>query len=126
MAAAAALIGLVSGCGSSRKSSQSTATLSGPRTIFVYEARGGGHTVTPAAIEATIVIMRKRANDIGAANVIRQSGADRITVELAASSTPREPVVAKSAQLLFYDWEPNVIGADGKPAPSEAIVTGGQ
>ena len=32
--------------------------------------------------------------------------------------------VGKTAQLYFYDWEPNVIGPNGKPAPSEGSVTG--
>jgi SecD/SecF fusion protein len=77
-------------------------------------------------MKATIAIMRKRADDVGASTVMRQSGASRITVEIAGTSSPSEPVIAKSAQLLFYDWEPNVIGADGKQAPSDAIVTGGQ
>ncbi len=34
--------------------------------------------------------------------------------------------VGKTALLYFYDWEPNVIGPDGKPAPSESTVTGGE
>jgi preprotein translocase subunit SecD len=76
-------------------------------------------------MKAMIAIMRKRVDDVGASNVIRQSGASRITVELADSLSPREPVIAKSAQLLFYDWEPNVIGASGKPALSEETATGG-
>ena len=34
--------------------------------------------------------------------------------------------VGKTAQLFFYDWEPNVIGPNGKPAgPNEPTVTGG-
>ena len=39
--------------------------------------------------------------------------------------TRAENEVGKTAQLYFYDWEPNVIGPDGKPAPTEATVTGG-
>ena len=36
-----------------------------------------------------------------------------------------EGEVGKTAQLYFYDWEPNVIGPSGKPALNEPTVTGG-
>jgi hypothetical protein len=81
--------------------------------------------VTPAAMKATIAVMRKRVDGIGAQSVIRRTGASRINVELPGSSSPTEPVIGKTAQLFFYDWEPNVIGPNGKPAPTEATVTGG-
>ncbi len=32
--------------------------------------------------------------------------------------------VGKTAQLQFYDWEKNVIGPSGQPAPTEGTVTG--
>ena len=42
------------------------------------------------------------------------------------SNVPRaQDQVGKTAQLFFYDWEPNVIGVDGKPAPTQPTVTGG-
>jgi SecD/SecF fusion protein len=37
-----------------------------------------------------------------------------------------DPVLdAKVRRLQFYDWETNVIGLDGRPAPRDAKVTGG-
>lgn len=37
-----------------------------------------------------------------------------------------DPVLdAKVRRLLFYDWEANVIGPDGRPAPRDTKVTGG-
>jgi SecD/SecF fusion protein len=37
-----------------------------------------------------------------------------------------DPVLdAKVRRLLFYDWEANVIGPDGRPAPRDPKVTGG-
>jgi SecD/SecF fusion protein len=125
-ALAVALVVLVCSCGSSGRSSGTIAAQSGPRTVLIYEARGGGRSVTPAKMRASVAIMRKRADGIGAADVIRQSGTSRITVELAGSSSPEESQLAKTAQLLFYDWEPNVIGASGKPEPRETTVTGGE
>jgi SecD/SecF fusion protein len=32
---------------------------------------------------------------------------------------------AKVRRLAFYDWEPNVIGPDGRPVPGDPAVTGG-
>ena len=71
--------------------------------------------------------MRKRVAALGIPSEIRRSGADEITVALqnVSNPAPRGEQVGKTAQLDFYDWEPNVIGPDGKPAPSERTVTGG-
>ena len=72
--------------------------------------------------------MRKRVDQLGVAQPeIQRSGADEIDVALPdVSNAPRaEAEVGKTAQLFFYDWEPNVIGPNGKPAPTEPTVTGG-
>ena len=42
------------------------------------------------------------------------------------TSSLRRKSSPDTALLYFYDWEPNVIGADGKPAPTEADATGGE
>ena len=43
-----------------------------------------------------------------------------------ASLGPDDPVLdAKMRRLAFYDWEPNVIGPQGRPAPGDPAVTGG-
>jgi SecD/SecF fusion protein len=70
--------------------------------------------------------MRKRIAQLGGAEV-KITAADAITVSLpdvSNAALPQEQV-GRTAQLWFYDWEPNVIGAKGKPAPSEATATGG-
>ena len=44
----------------------------------------------------------------------------------ATPSGPDDPVLdAKMRRLVFYDWEANVIGPDGRPAPDDPAVTGG-
>ena len=73
--------------------------------------------------------MRKRVDQLGVAQPeIQRSGADEIDVALpdVTNAERAEQEVGKTAQLFFYDWEPNVIGPDGKPAPTEATVTGGR
>jgi SecD/SecF fusion protein len=112
----------IGGCGSS-----SSTPLTGNRVVLVYRAHAGSEPVSSASINAAIGIMRKRVAALGIPSEIRRSGADEITVALADVSNPApgEEQVGKTAQLDFYDWEPNVIGPDGKPAPSDATVTGG-
>lgn len=46
--------------------------------------------------------------------------------EASTLSGPGDPALqAKMRRLAFYDWEPNVIGPGGRPAPDDPAVTGG-
>ena len=84
--------------------------------------------VNTESLNRAIEIMRKRVDQLGVAQPeIQLSGPEEITVALpAVKDTHRaEQEVGKTAQLIFYDWEPNVIGASGNPAPTEATATGG-
>jgi SecD/SecF fusion protein len=121
----------IGGCGSSSSTAPATAsatqTLTGNRVILVYRAHAGVESVSTASINAAIAIMRKRVAALGIPSEIQRSGANEIKVtlpdtgNLAHSGTQ----VGKTAQLDFYDWEPNVIGPTGKAAPNEGTVTGG-
>ncbi len=80
------------------------------------------------SLNRAIDIMRKRVDQLGVAQPeIKRSGGTEITVSLPSVTNAQraQEQVGKTAQLFFYDWEPNVIGADGKPAPTEGTVTGG-
>jgi SecD/SecF fusion protein len=56
---------------------------------------------------------------------VRGVGSDEIEVVLPDESSASTPEgVGETGQLYFYDWEPNVIGANGQPAPAEGTVTG--
>ena len=111
----------IGGCGSSAPA------LTGNRIILVYRAHAGAEPVSSASINAAIAIMRKRVAALGIPSEIQRSGADEITVALRDAGNPAagEEQVGKTAQLDFYDWEPNVIGPAGKPAPTDNAVTGG-
>src|SRR6185312_6102052 len=54
-------------------------------------------------------------------------GNDEIAVNLPDVSNAKraQEQVGKTAQLHFYDWETNVIGPEGTPAPTNAAATGG-
>ena len=85
--------------------------------------------VDRASLDRAVEVMRRRVEGLGVVPAsIRVEGAHQISVELpdAANVQPAQEIVAQTALLYFYDWEPNVIGADGKPAPTEASATGGE
>jgi SecD/SecF fusion protein len=96
---------------------------------LVYEAQPTKQTpVTPDAMKRAIDVMRERVDQLGVAEPeIQQAGARQVSVALPAVKNLGEAVaqVGTVAQLAFYDWEVNVIGPDGKPAPTDPKVTGG-
>jgi SecD/SecF fusion protein len=96
---------------------------------LIYQAKPTAQSkVDPESLNRAIDIMRKRVDQLGVSQPeIQRSGADEIDVALpdVTNAARAEDEVGKTAQLFFYDWEPNVIGSSGKPAPSEATATGG-
>jgi SecD/SecF fusion protein len=83
--------------------------------------------VNPESLDRAIEIMEKRVNQLGVAEPeIQRTGSNQIDVALpdVSNAARAQEQVGKTAQLHFYDWEPNVIGPSGQPAPSEATVTG--
>ncbi|HEY1457611.1 MAG TPA: hypothetical protein VGF15_03745, partial [Solirubrobacteraceae bacterium] len=84
--------------------------------------------VDAESINRAIEIMRKRVDQLGVSQPeIQRTGEEEITVALPSVSNAQraEQEVGKTAQLHFYDWEPNVIGSTGSPEPSNARITGG-
>jgi SecD/SecF fusion protein len=85
--------------------------------------------VDSESLNQAITIMRKRVDQLGVASPeIQRSGAEEISVALPEVHDIQraEKEVGQTAQLHFYDWEPNVIGPTGKVSPTEATVTGGR
>jgi SecD/SecF fusion protein len=97
---------------------------------LTYQARPTAQSkVNSESLNRAIDIMRKRVDVLGVSEPeIQISGKDEIVVALpnVSNAGRAEAQVGKTALLYFYDWEPNVIGPDGKPAPSESTVTGGE
>ncbi len=85
--------------------------------------------VTTESLDRAINIMEKRINQLGVAEPeVQRTGSNQIDVALpdVSNAARAQEQVGKTAQLFFYDWEPNVIGPNGKPAgPNEPTVTGG-
>jgi SecD/SecF fusion protein len=95
---------------------------------LTYKARPTAQSkVDSESISRAINIMRNRVDKLGVAQPeIQRSGEEEILVALPDVSNQKraQDEVGKTAQLYFYDWEPNVIGPSGKPAPTEGTVTG--
>src|ERR1700704_2853747 len=97
---------------------------------LVYEGKPTAQAkVDGESLNRAIDIMRKRVDQLGvAAPEIQRYGEQEIDVALpeVKNIARAEKEVGSTAQLYFYDWEPNVIGPTGEPAPTEASVTGGR
>src|SRR5438067_4735583 len=73
--------------------------------------------VDSESLNRAIDIIRKRVDKLGVSQAeIQLTGLEEITVGLpdVSNSNRAEQEVGKTAQLIFYDWEPNVIGPTGK------------
>src|SRR3954453_19811031 len=97
---------------------------------LIYQARPTKQSsVNSDAIQRTLDIMRERVDQLGVSEPeIQRSGSDQIDVSLPDVQNADEAAsqVGTTAQMYFYDWEPNVLDANCKPAPSDPNVTGGQ
>src|SRR4051794_6119267 len=96
---------------------------------LVYQAKPTKFApkVTGDALQRTLDIMRERVDQLGVAEPeILRSGADQINVNLpdVKNAGEAEQQVGQVAQMFFYDWENNVLGDNGQPAPSDPAVTG--
>ncbi|HEY1538795.1 MAG TPA: protein translocase subunit SecD [Solirubrobacteraceae bacterium] len=93
-----------------------------------YQAQGTKTSPLNAdSLSRSIDVMRKRIDQLGVAEPeIQRNGNNQITVALPNVSNLQEAIqqVGTVAQLEFYDWEPNVIGPDGKTDPENPNVTG--
>jgi SecD/SecF fusion protein len=96
---------------------------------LIYQGRATAQAkVNSESLNRAIDIMRKRVDQLGVAQPeIQRTGESEIDVALpdVTNAARAQQQVGKTAQLFFYDWEPNVIGPDGQPAPTEPTVTGG-
>src|SRR6059058_2288631 len=81
--------------------------------------------VTPQAIDDAIETIRKRTDALGVSEPeIQRAGANQISIGLPAvkNAARAEQQVGTTAQLQFYDWEPNVL-PPGTQNPILSIFT---
>ena len=81
--------------------------------------------VTPEAIKNSIETIRKRTDALGVSEPeIQQAGSDQISIGLPAvkNAARAEQQVGTTAQLQFYDWEPNLLPPN-QAQPTLSIFT---
>jgi SecD/SecF fusion protein len=96
----------------------------GVELIYQAEPTPQVPKVTSQAVADAINTIRKRTNALGVSeSEVQQEGADTIVVGLPGvrNAARAEAQVGTTAQLQFYDWEPNVIGPDGKELGEKAV-----
>ena len=86
---------------------------------LVYQARPTPAVpeVTPEAVDRSIEIIRERVDELGVSEPeVARLGTDQISVGLPDVTNAQRAIdqVGTTAQLYFYDWEPNVIKAPGR------------
>jgi SecD/SecF fusion protein len=96
---------------------------------LVYEARPTKQqpTVNQEALDRAVDIMRDRVDSLGVAEPeLQRSGRDQIDVALPGEKNAERAAdqVGTTAQMYFYDWEPNILDPDCQTHPEE--VNGGQ
>jgi SecD/SecF fusion protein len=95
---------------------------------LIYQVSGlKGADVSDDDIQRTIDVMQDRVNRYGVGeSEIQKSGTDQIVVSLPSITNTAEAQrrVGTTAQLVFYDWEANVVGEGGRTDPTDPSVTG--
>ena len=91
---------------------------------LVYLAQPSAQTpvVTRSALERTVDVIRERLRSLGIGDAdVSGSGTNQITVALTnvRNTAEAEREVGTTAQLLFYDWEANVLTPNGKTVASQ-------
>ena len=89
---------------------------------LVYEARPSPKVpkVTAQAVNDALDTIRKRTDALGVSEPeIQRAGKNQISIGLPAVKNAQRAVdqVGTTAQLQFYDWEPNVLGPRGPDTP---------
>jgi SecD/SecF fusion protein len=92
-------------------------TLDGPTTTLTY--------LGSAAVVPDVGPLCARLRALGVAHQVQGRGRDRLLITVPRKAVAAMKAVAGAGQLVFYDWEANVIGPAGKPAPIDPKVTGG-
>src|SRR5215217_3901695 len=96
---------------------------------LVYEARPTKQqpTVTAESLDRAIDIMRDRVDSLGVSeSELQRAGSNQVDVSLPGEKNANRAAaqVGTTAQMFFYDWEPNILDEDCRTNPEE--VNGGQ
>jgi SecD/SecF fusion protein len=115
---------IVPGAPFSKKTQLGLDLRGGVELIYQAEPTPQVPKVTAQAVSDSINTIRKRTNALGVSeSEVQQQGADQIDVGLPGvkNAARAEKQVGTTAQMQFYDWEPNVIDASGHELGENAV-----
>lgn len=115
--ACAALAGCGSGANVERDVCGAKASAIDAATRLHY--RGAGDVV------ADVALLCGRLRDAKLTARVTGEGRDGLVLEVAPRDVEAAKAVAGTGLAGLYDWEANVVGPDGEPAPADPRVTGG-
>jgi len=97
-----------------------------PTTRLTFRVTGAN----PAHVEQARRILCVRLAAFGVDHRVQPAAGGALTVDVPRASEladhPPDMPIFGVGRLAIYDWEANVIGPDGAPAPDTPTVTGGQ
>jgi preprotein translocase subunit SecD len=100
--------------------------------VAVVAGRGGSaadefeYSVAGGAAEQAAAVMRERLDAAGVGEATVSVGSDgRLVIDAPDGARAAVAALTQPGELAFYDWETSVLGPDGRPAPRDATVTGG-
>src|SRR4051795_1353243 len=120
----AAFLTIIPGAPLAKKTQLGLDLRGGVELVYQAEPTPQVPKVTAQAVSDAINTIRKRTNALGVSeSEVQQQGRDQIDVGLPGvkNAARAESQVGTTAQLQFYDWEPNIIGPDGKELGEHAI-----
>jgi SecD/SecF fusion protein len=127
---AALAVAVVAGCAAQDRHSTAregyTTEHGGLRLVYAMASNNPG-PLARAAIDRAAQIMRERLFGLGlyAPDVRSLRGELIVTLPGARPGSRAAAELGRPGRVLFYDWEPDVIGPSGKPEPTDVRVTGG-
>jgi SecD/SecF fusion protein len=87
----------------------------GLELIYQGTPTGQAETVSGSDVDRSIEIIRRRVDELGVSEPeVSRLGTDEISVSLPDVTNAQRAIdlVGTTAQLYFYDWEPNLIGRE--------------
>ena len=118
------LLTIIPGAPLSKKTQLGLDLRGGVELIYQAEPTPQVPQVTPQAVDDAINTIRKRTNALGVSeSEVQKEGADTIVVGLPGvrNAERAEQQVGTTAQLQFYDWQPNVIDEEGNELGEKAV-----
>jgi preprotein translocase subunit SecD len=101
--------------------------------VVVAVDRGGSgsgefeYTVAAGAAEQAAEVMRERLEAGGVRGATVSVGSDgRLAIDAPPEARAAVAALTRPGEFAIYDWEASVLGPDGKPAPGDPSVTGGE